>query len=154
MLPLTTFFFGQQSSLFILSDHLEWSDIWSRSININFLLGVDDLDHSFDLDLWSFEKISDLLQLWWESICAVLDCLRPRERACVLWKRGELISLGTLLVPFGCGDIGCPTGNGKSAEWAALGCTALFHVLCNILHPHTVEGANHHLNCYRKSHST
>ena len=33
MLPLTTFF-CQQSSLFILRDLLEWSDLWSRSINL------------------------------------------------------------------------------------------------------------------------
>ena len=34
-----------------------------------------------------------------------------------------------------CGDIELRTGNGKSAEWAALGYTALFHFLCDILYP-------------------
>ena len=67
------------------------------------------------------------------------------------WRFSDCAEI-CVIVPFGCGDIGCCAGNGKSAEWAALGCTALF--LFNILCPHTVEGAHHHLNCYRKSHST
>ena len=35
-------------------------------------------------------------------------------------------------------DRGCRTGNEKTAEWSALGSTALFHFLCDILCPYTV----------------
>ena len=37
-----------------------------------------------------------------------------------------------------CGYRGCRTGNGNSDEWAALGCTSLLHILCDILCLHTV----------------